>query len=125
MAITATLSAFIYVYILPWLFGVRYGMEEALSLHYEEIMIDDLYYEDGTLHIYVRNLSPFKVTIDAVYIEYKGEIIYSTTGLGIDVESNDVVEVIVEVTLEYGKSYNVKVSTKRGIIAERRLVLWG
>ena len=124
IVITTTLSAFVYVYVLPWISGVRHTFEEVVSLQYEEIMIDDVYYKNGNLHIYIRNLSPSKVIIDSLYIEYKGAVIFSLTEINKTIESNDVMELIVSVELEYGKSYNVRVITKRGITAERRLVLW-
>jgi len=123
--IVITLSAFVYVYVLSWTSEARYELESIISLHSEEIMIDDVYYKDNVLRVYVRNLSPFKVIVDSLYVEHDGSVVFSSLNLNTYIEPDDVVELTFSVSLEESKSYNVKIVTKRGTIAERRLIMWG
>lgn len=125
IAITITIAAFFYVYIVPVISGVKSDISRIVALQYEEIMIDDMYYKNNVLHIYVRNLSPYSVIISDVFIEYNGEIVAVFHDLNVAIQSNDVVEITLLVTLEWGKSYDVKVFTSQGAYAERKLVLLG
>jgi len=125
IVITSFLSIILYFYVLPMIYGVSYSVRELVIVERGDIMIDDIWYKNGEIHVYVRNLGSKSVTITSLYIEYNGEIIKSVVGINEKIESYDVIELSYPVNLESGKSYLVIVYTERGSSAERRLVLWG
>jgi len=122
LAITSIASALLYFYVLSIIGEFKYSVVEILA-PYESIMIDDVWYSNDELHVYVRNLGTDDVTISTVYIEQDGAIIHVFKGINVIISSNDVIELNLRVSLEDG-SYLVKVATEKGSTAERRLIVW-
>lgn len=122
LAITSVVSVILYLYVLSVIGGLRYSIIEILA-PYEDIMIDDLWYKNEELHVYVRNLSGGVITVSSVYVEDDGATVSAFTDLNIVVSSNDVIELRLRVALKEG-SYLVRVTTIGGSIAEKRLIVW-
>ena len=121
--ITSTLTAIVYVYMLSVTGQLRRTFLETLVAP-ESVMIDDVWYEGGELHVYVRNLGGREVVVSSAYVERDGTVVHAETSLSVRVEVGDVVEVVLSVELEEGGGYLVRVCTEGGGSAERRFAVW-
>ena len=85
----------------------------------EKIKIEAVKYESsdttGTVTVYVRNIGDTKVTLKAVYLyNASGTVVATDTNENTELDSGNVGTVDITYTLSSGKTYTVKVVTKRG-----------
>ena len=85
----------------------------------EKIKIEAVTYESSdTTHkvtVYVRNIGDIKVSLKAVYLyNASGTVVATDTNENTELDSGNVGTVDVTYTLSSGKTYTVKVVTKRG-----------
>ena len=117
LLILIAVAAAVLVYV--WVTGYASSVTSAGTPELREnIKIEAISYDDGTLKVYVRNIGDTSVTIDYVYVlSAETNEVEATAKVDVDIGVNEVGEVSASVTLQSGKTYVIKVVTTNGVEA--------